>query len=118
MRDAPFALDDAAARYLAKWLDVPACPNEGLAICLATVEHESTFHAHSIELVGLDDEQVSECELFSVMGRRLWIRTVEAKLLAGKELTVIEAGSPEKRLRLVIKGITERELRVKLLGGA
>jgi hypothetical protein len=116
MRDAPFTLDATAVRYLTQSLEGFAPENLGLAVCLATQEHHSIYNAHSIDLCGIAD--VSDCELYAILGRRLWIRAAEVELLAGRELTVIEAGSPKKRLRLVIKGITEREVRMKLCGGA
>lgn len=117
MRDTPFTLDDAAARYLRESLERFDAENLGLAVCLATQQHHSIYNAHSIDLCGFGDDQISDCEPCNVLGRRLWIRGAEVKLLDGRELTVIEAGSPKKGLRLVIKRITEREIGENLLGG-
>ncbi len=118
MHEAPFTLDAAAARYLTKSLEGFEAFNMGLVICLATPDYHSMYLGHSINLCGWGDDQLSDCELCNVLGRPLWIRVPEVKLLTGRELTVIKAGEPKKLRRLVIKGISEYEVRSALCGGA
>ena len=117
MHDAPFTLDAQAERYLTRSLQGFSPPNLGLAICLATHEHESIHNAHSIDLCGFGADQLSDCKQHTILGYHIWIRGAEIGLLAGRELTVIEAGAPKKRPRLVIRGVSEREVRSALLGG-
>ncbi len=117
MHEAPFTLDAPAERYLTQWLR-GFCPrNLGLVICLATYEHESIHNAHSIDLGELADDQLSDCKQHSILGHLIWIRDAEASLLAGRKLTVIEAGAPKRRPRLVIQDVAEHEVRSALLGG-
>ncbi len=117
MIEATLNLDSEAARYLRSLFSGPIPDNPGLSICLATQDHESIYNAHSIDLCGFADDQILECEPIIVLGQKLWIRPAEKKLLLGRKLTVIEAGEPKKRWRLVIEGISELEVRQKLLMG-
>jgi hypothetical protein len=117
MHEALFTLDAQAESYLKRSLRGFSPPNLGLAICLATQEHESIHNAHSIDLCGFGADQLSDCKQHTILGHHLWIRDAELGLLAGRELTVIQAGAPKKRPRLVIRGITEHEIRSALLGG-
>ena len=116
MHEASFALDARAERYLTQSLRRFVVPNLGLAICLATHEPESIHNGHSIDLCGFGADQLSDCEQHTILGHPMWIRVAEMNLLAGRELTVIEAGAPKKRPRLVIRGISEREVRSALMG--
>jgi hypothetical protein len=118
MRDAPFTLDAAATRYLTETLESFDFKNMGLAVCLASPDYHSMYLAHSIDLCGWGDNAPSDSELCNVLGRPLWIEAREVKLLTGRVLTVIKAGEPKKRARLVIKGISEYEVRAALCGGA
>jgi len=117
MQEAPFTLDAQAERYLTESLRGFAHSNLGLAICLVTHEPGSIHDGHSIDLCGFGADQLSDCERHTILGHLLWIRVAELNLMAGRELTVIEAGVPEKRPRLVIRGISEPEVRAALLGG-
>jgi hypothetical protein len=117
MHAAPFTLDPAATRHLTAALQGLPFQHPGLAICLADLDGVSDYPAHSIDLCGLSAGDLPECTLCNVLGKPLWIRNPELQLLSGRELTLIHAGTPKKRARLIIKDITEHEVRSRLCGG-
>lgn len=116
--DASFLPDAEAARHLMEALAGCGFKNPGLAVCLADDDGVSAYAGHSVDVCGWGDEELAECVPCEVLGFRLWMQADVLRLLSCRVLTVIHAGTPRSRARVVIQGMSEPEVRAGLCDGA